>query len=499
MRILYLDLDALSPAHLGCYGYHRRTSPNIDQLAAEGVRCENVYCSDAPCLPSRTGFYSGRFGIQTGVVGHGGTAADPKPEGPQRGFSDLYARQGLASRLGQAGFHTAMFSPFGQRHAAWHFYAGFSEIHNTGGNGMESAETVTPQVMDWLDRRGAEDDWYLHVNYWDVHTPYRVPPEYGEPFADEPLPDWIDEATFARHQKQAGPHTALDIMMWSGDEPPGRPRHPGSLTDRAQLRRMFDGYDTAVRYVDEQIGRIVARLQALGVYDETLIIVSADHGENMGELGIYGEHGTADQRTCNVPMIVRGPGVVPGHVDRELHYHLDWAPTLMELLEEAPSPIWDGRSYAPTIRGGEAAGREQLVLSQCCHVCQRSVRFGPWLYIRTYHDGMHAFPKEMLFDIERDPHETRNLAEAQPERCREGAWRYLAWHDEQMAQMKQDKVDPMWTVIREGGPHHANPVHGDLARIGGLPAYLERLEATGRHEGAERLRRTYPHLLEPAG
>ena len=150
MRILYLDLDALTPRHLGCYGYLRNTSPTIDAIASEGMRFENVYCSDAPCLPSRTAFYSGRFGIQTGVVGHGGTAADPKVEGPTRGFRDLYQSDGLAGQLQRAGLHTAMISPFGQRHAAWHFYAGFNEIHNTGGGGMEDASEVTPVVEKWL-------------------------------------------------------------------------------------------------------------------------------------------------------------------------------------------------------------------------------------------------------------------------------------------------------------------------------------------------------------
>ena len=118
MRLLYIDIDALTPSHLGCYGYHRDTSPTIDRLAAEGLRCTNVYTSDAPCLPSRTAMYSGRFGIHTGVVGHGGTAAQPKIEGPTRGFGDLFDAQGLGRSLQRLGFHTAMVSPFGQRHAA---------------------------------------------------------------------------------------------------------------------------------------------------------------------------------------------------------------------------------------------------------------------------------------------------------------------------------------------------------------------------------------------
>lgn len=81
MRILYLDLDSLRPDHLGCYGYHRNTSPNIDSIAKEGVTFTNYYCSDAPCLPSRSALMSGRFGIHNGIVGHGGTAADMRREG----------------------------------------------------------------------------------------------------------------------------------------------------------------------------------------------------------------------------------------------------------------------------------------------------------------------------------------------------------------------------------------------------------------------------------
>jgi choline-sulfatase len=81
-RILYIDIDSLRPDHLSCYGYHRLTSPHIDALAADGVRFDNCYISDAPCLPSRTALWSGRCGFHTGVVNHGGVASEPFREGP---------------------------------------------------------------------------------------------------------------------------------------------------------------------------------------------------------------------------------------------------------------------------------------------------------------------------------------------------------------------------------------------------------------------------------
>ena len=471
MRILYIDLDALRPDHLGCYGYHRDTSPNIDALAAEGTRFTNYYTSDAPCLPSRTALYTGMFGIHSGVVGHGGTASDLFVQGQTRGFRDRIEYNSLPSRLQNAGYHTAQISPFGQRHAARQFYAGFNEMHNTGKGGVESAEEVTPVVMKWLEDHAKEDRWFLHLNYWDVHTPYRVPEDYGNPFENDPLPAWLTQEIWQKHLKQVGPHKAQEINMLDDREDPQYPRHPGSLRTEADLRRMFDGYDTAIRYADEQVGRIVAALKAGGVYEDTLILISSDHGENMGELGIYGEHGTADQITCRVPMISRGPGVKPGQVDRGLHYALDLAPTLAEMVGMEVPEMWDGQSYLGTLWEGVDCGRDQVVISQCAHVCQRSVRFGPWLYMRTLHDGFHLFPKEMLFNVEEDPYEQHDLSAARPELCREGAARLLDWQETQMLSSITN-VDPLWTVLREGGPFHA--------RRGDLEKYLVHLRRTGR-------------------
>ncbi|MEM8495378.1 MAG: sulfatase-like hydrolase/transferase [Planctomycetota bacterium] len=104
-RIVYLDFDALNPSHLGCYGYHRNSSPTIDAIAEQGVLCTNVYCSDAPCLPSRTALYQGRFGIHTGVVGHSGTAADPKRQGAPRGFRSTYEEDSFPRQLQKLGMH----------------------------------------------------------------------------------------------------------------------------------------------------------------------------------------------------------------------------------------------------------------------------------------------------------------------------------------------------------------------------------------------------------
>ncbi len=492
-RILYLDLDALNPNHLGCYGYHRNTSPTIDAIAAEGLRCDNVYCSDAPCLPSRTALYQGRFGIHTGVVGHGGTAADPKREGRDRGFRSTYEEDSFPRQLQKLGYHTAMISPFGQRHAAHHFTAGFNEIHNTGEGGMESAEVVEPVIERWLQQNAAKTPpnkpWYLHINFWDIHTQYRVPADYGNPFADEPIAEWFTDEVIAEHIQRAGPHSAQDIGGWEDSDHARFPRTPARITDRATLKQWLDGYDVAIRYVDDAIARIVAMLKAAGVYEDTAIVISADHG------------------TCHLPFIVKWPGsanqsLSSGKTDAALHYHLDWPPTCLELLGQDAADltpdVWDGLSFADTIRGTATTGRDELILSQCAHVCQRSVRFndGPhqWLYIRTYHDGLQPFRSHMLFDLATDPHELNDIADDHPNVLREATWRLMNWHDQAMATVIRDcsdPVDPMYTVLHEGGPLHAR-ADGSTQQPPSFKRYLQRLVDTGRSEAAEDLRRRYP-------
>ena len=486
MRILFIDIDTLRPDHMGCYGYKRNTTPNIDSVA--DIVFSEYYCSDAPCLPSRASLISGMFGIRHGAVGHGETSADRRLSGKMRGFRDPVDAGNFNYIFKNAGFKTASISSFPERHSSWWFNAGLDEIYNIGGRGNESGEQVLPLAMDWLERHGAEDNWFLHVHFWDPHTPYRAPLEFGEPFKDAPLETWIDEKTLGEHQKLTGPHTALEISMYDDRENPKFPRHPGKITDMAGLKKLYDGYDTGILYTDTLIGKIFDFLRGKNIYDETVIIVTSDHGENMGELGIYAEHGTADFPTCRIPMIIKYPGGAKGVTDSGLHYNIDLLPTMAELLNVPVKEEWDGKSYAATVKNGAAAGQESLVLSQMAHVCQRSARFGDWLYMRTYHDGYHLFEKEMLFNVALDPHETEDVKAAHPEICQKGAKIILDWQDEMMMKSAYTE-DPLWRVMKENGPFHAWPENLTRSR------YLERLEATGRGEGARILRgRRYPRM-----
>src|SRR3989339_8614 len=238
MRYLFIDCDTLRADHLGCYGYHRNTSPNIDRIANEGIIFTNYYCSDAPCLPSRSALMTGKFGIHTGVVGHGGTAADPIIEGATREFRSKHSAETPPMLLRNAGIKTVSISPFAERHSAYWFYSGFNEIHNTGKGGMESAEDITPLVLEWIENNGEKDNWFLHINYWDPHAPYRAPVEFGNPFENTPLSKWPTEQVIKKHQQAIGPHGALELNMYDNVIDPAYPRYPGEIKNFDHFRQL---------------------------------------------------------------------------------------------------------------------------------------------------------------------------------------------------------------------------------------------------------------------
>lgn len=473
MRLLYFDIDSLRPDHLGCYGYHRNTSPNIDRLAEEGTRFEEVWASDAPCLPSRTALWSGRFGIHNGVVNHGGTAAQPFPQ-PNRWVTDVFHDTGWMMALRSGGYDTITISSFAERHAAWHWYAGYSEVYNCGREGMERADEVAPIAIDWLRRNGKRDNWFLHVNLWDPHIPYRTPLDYGNPFEGDPIPEWMTEDVWRRAWEGYGPHSPQEPHGYGGEAFfRGYPRFPESIDSMKAVKTWFDGYDVGIRYTDDHIGLILDELEKQGVLDETVIVVSADHGESQGEFNVFGDHQTADRSTCRIPLIVRWPGVTGGRVDGALHYHVDWAATLIEGAGGSVPDNWDGQSFWNAFERGKEEGREYLVVSHGAHIVQRGIRCDfdgtPYLCLWTLDPGYKMIDPIMLFDLDNDPHEQHDLSDSRPEVVNRALRLLSEWTREMMLTSKTN-VDPLLTSLREG-PLHAR---------GMLERYAERLRATGR-------------------
>jgi len=474
MRIIYIDIDTLRADHIGCYGYQRNTTPNIDKIAEEGTIFTNCYASDAPCLPSRASMFMGRFGIHTGIVGHGGTAADLRLKGKERDFEDQRYQNFWVNLIRSAGFHTVSISPYAERHSAYWFYAPFKEIYNPGKKGMEIADTVYPYAKKWLEENGKTDNWFLHINTWDPHTPYRTPMSYGNPFENDPPPSWITQDIIDEHRKSYGPRSARDLLGFEEEEKfflKAFPRIKSSeIKNLEDFKNWIDGYDVGIRYADDFIGKIIRILENLEIYDDTLIIISADHGESQGELNVYGDHATADHFVNRIPMIIRWPGKGWNKEFDNLIYQADISATIARGLRKKIPNSWDGKSFYQEIENNDDFGRDYLIISQNAWSSQRTVIFDKWTMISTYHTGLKDFPEIMLFDRENDFHMLDNLAEKRDDMVTQASKYLNEWH-QQMMSTSESQIDPLWTVWQEGGPSHCR---------GMLDKYIKRLKNTSR-------------------
>jgi arylsulfatase A-like enzyme len=259
------------------------------------------------------------------------------------------------------------------------------------------------------------------------------------------------------------------------------------------VKQWIDGYDMGIWYADLWVGKLLDKLEELDLLDEVVIIVSSDHSEAQGEFDIWGDHQTADESVSKVPLLIRWPGITDasengpaGRVDSALHYHFDWAATLIDMVGGVVPPNWDGQSFADAFKNGKESGREYLVISQGAWSAQRSVRFEhageSWLCLRTYHDGHKKLEPVMLFNLTQDPHEQHDLHVDRPDLVEKAMGMLAEWQHEMMLR-SESNIDPLMTILREGGPSHTRYQ---------LPAYLERLKRTGRTHHAERLAKLHP-------
>ena len=472
VRVLYLDLDTLRPDHLSGYGYPRPTTPNLDRIVRRGVRFTHAFCQASPCVPSRAALFSGRFDVHNGVVTHWGPGGELRP--PSLGAPML------ARHLHANGYRTASVSSFADRHQAWWFCEGWSELYqHTLKQGHEIADEVNAVALPWLRRNAAADGWFLHLQYWDAHRDYRMP----EPQAwvdlvkDAPVQAWPDQATIDRDQANPGPFTARNLFprLTRSPSPVTMPDHVRTTAD---FKKLVDGYDGAIRYLDDRLGQVLAVLEEAGVLEETALVVSADHGEQFGELGVYGDHCAAASAVQNVPLVVAWPGVTPGdRVCRDLVLNVDLPPTLCELLGLPVPPGWDGASLVRQLRGEAAPDwRRHVVYSHGLYCCQRAVRTHRWQLTRTYHPGAFLHPPVMLHDLEGDPYQTTDLAAERPELVAELDHLLAQWLHDQLGRPGAG-VDPLQLVVETGPWKYVQ-----------LEPWLHRLEAWGRPEMAAAIR-----------
>jgi arylsulfatase A-like enzyme len=371
--VLLIGIDTLRADHLGCYGYHRPTSPRIDALAAESVLFEQAISQSPWTLPA---FAS----IMTGVVPSRHGAGEGK-----RCLSHPCAALGawpptLADRFAEAGYRTGSFVSNGFSSAQVGLGRGFqtTELHMTG-------QPVVTSAAAWLaEQKGAP--FFLFVHLIEPHAPYWPGPEDREPFVDPAYDGPVDPAL-----------TGRALRDWT----------------EADRRHVVDLYDGDVRHADRLVGELLDALRRLGRYERTLIVLTSDHGEELFERGLIGHGHTLYDELLHVPLTVRFPGGAPrGRIARQVRT-MDVFPTVLEGMGMPVPDGLDARSLLGVARGepGDAALDVALAEFTFAPPERQAVRRPPEKLVL---DVERDWPQ--LFDLTSDPEERDDRARDAPER-----------------------------------------------------------------------------------
>lgn len=396
-NVLLITVDTLRADHVSSYGYHLRTTPNIDKLAADGVRFDKAYTSIPLTGPSHFSILTSRYAQEHGARINGrATRKDGKL---------LF----LPQVLRRNGYRTAAFV------SAWpltsrltglneffdHYDEDLSRKYQML-NSRRFAEDVTPRAIQWI-KNNQKSRFFVWVHYFDPHSPYQDRKEY-------------------EHLKQIG----------------SAPRYPGLNMRDAATRDRIRQYDAEVAYADHYIGKLLAAVDAMGLRDDTLVVLAADHGESLGEHGYIGHGRHLYEDIIHVPLIYRFPGAISkGKVVREKVSLIDVMPTVVDLTIKRHRPdaklpvelgghsmaaaLGNGKIEDETIRyltyGGKKGFFPRWVSFLWTDLDARPLQIGRTTGSRKVIWALHDDNLE-VFDLQRDPNELK------PARPKDGSQQY---------------------------------------------------------------------------
>ncbi len=387
--VLLITLDTTRADRLSCYGYGKPTSPNLDRLAADGLRFENAYAVSSWTLPTHASLFTGKF-----PSAHG---AKYDPEGPlnlvqgikgNENWSAYRARPmaeneiTLASLLRDHGYATGavVAGPWLKR--VFSLDKGFESYDdgnfldlgkNVGELNGRPAADVTRAALEFVDAH-REEPFFLFLNYYDPHGPY-VPPE---------------------------PHLS---RFWP---------HPIERTPSAECQNAL--YDAEIQYMDLHIGALLDQLRECGLYEDLWIVVVSDHGELMGEEGLWGHGDSLTQPEIHVPLLIKEPGADrPRGVNDAFVQQVDVMPTLLARLSIAPPPNMQGLPIGSHEAHPIVAETNPLPFMSAQKTDWRQK--GEWrtLVHRDKKFLSSSLGNHALYDLARDPFELENRAALEPE------------------------------------------------------------------------------------
>ncbi len=446
-NVLILLTDQQRRDSLGCYGNPVARTPNLDRLAAEGTRFDRAYVANPICMPNRlslvTGMYPRNHGLWTN-----GLLLDERPT--------------VADWLKPAGYQSAWFgkvhlTPFGSERGnreSGEFWRRQGDDHDWTGPywGFDHVElalghyTALAHYGRWFRARGGTDEmmqidrrrsvrhvpFELHpstfvaerteaylrdmrdpdrpflaiASFPDPHHPFDPPPELAEAYDPDAMPEPIggpeDLATRPAHYRQ---HFE---GRWHRSGLRDAPAHPDGI-DREAERVRIARTAAMVEGIDRGVGRILAALEAEGLADETLVFFTADHGELLGDHGLWLKGPFFYEGLVNVPLIARGPGVSAGQVCTSLASTIDITPTICQAAGLDTPIDCNGVGLADVLADASTRVRESCLVEYRNgygprDVCSKTLVTDRWKYTR-YQTGA-----EELTDLETDPAESRNVA-----------------------------------------------------------------------------------------
>lgn len=466
-NILWICSDQQRFDTLGCYGNSFVHTPNLDRLASQGMLLEHCYSQSPVCTPSRASFLTGRY-PRTTRCRQNGQSIPADEVLVTRILADAGYTCGLAGKLHISAAHPDA-APVMERRID-DGYSVFHWSHDT--------EPLWPanEYFSWLGERGVEYSrtalegsdhvqvsapaehhhsvwcadkaiafmrsqtkfdrpWLFSVNLYDPHHPFDPPIEFLQPYLDRldelPLPNYVDGELDDKPIFQQNDH--LRAYNQAGYFP------AAEMTERDH-RLLKASYLAMIDLIDVQVGRILDALEATGQAENTIVIFMSDHGEMLGDHGLYLKGPYFYDPAVRVPFIMRLPGRIPaGRRSEALVELTDLAPTLLDASGLPTSEGMQGRSFWPLLTGG--AGNDRHRDDVYCEYYNAK----PWHKDPAAHATMirsrqyklvavHGQPAGELYDLDRDPHETRNL------------WSDPSYGEVRMAMLQRLADRMAWTV-----------------------------------------------------
>lgn len=312
--VIFISIDTLRKDHLGCYGYQRNTSPNLDRFAADdAVLFESAYVQAPYTLTSHLSMLTGLYPEAHGILRALRKGEDGKML-PAR-LSDRVVT--LAEMMKEGGYATSAFTDGGLMSRIYGFDQGFDEyrderVAKKASNGFRRYGNA---LHEWIRDRGQED-FFLFIHTFDTHGPYDPPPPFASRFKDGPPARELPEASLM-HCSLLGVHDALELESYEN------------------LQEVVNAYDGCIAYVDDEIGRLFALLKQLDLWDDAMIVITSDHGEQFMENGLMIGHGLSlTNEMVNVPLLIKFPG--SRHAGRRVEHmveSVDLMPTVAAASE----------------------------------------------------------------------------------------------------------------------------------------------------------------------